>query len=185
MRRRNWIFFTLLVAGALASIGKASAQSPEAATGGEPSLSAGAVVSGNYLEYGKRWLGGAGAFVDANINWRLGIEGEADWARYRQQSDTHATTYLVGPRYQFNAVGSGYRFRPYAKFLIGDGVFNFPFNYGYGNYFVIAPGAGIDFRMNERIRIRLADFEYQYWPSFTFGPVSNLSVSVGVKYRIR
>lgn len=186
MKRRGLLTSALvLLAGSLAGLGTAHAQSPESATGGEPALSAGALVSGNYLDYGKRWLGGGGAFVDATINWRLGIEAEANWAILHQQSQTHANTWLIGPRYQLNAMGSNYRYQPYVKFLIGDGRFNFPYNYAYGNYFVMAPGAGVDYRLNYRLRIRLADFEYQYWPEFTYGATSNLSISAGVRYRIR
>ena len=175
----------LLLAGAIAGPAAAHAQSPESATGGEPTLSVGATVSANYLDYGKRWLGGGGAFVDANINWRFGIEGEANWAVLRQQSSTHANTWLIGPRYQLHAMGSSYQYRPYVKFLIGDGHFNFPYNYGYGNYFVMAPGAGLDYRLNSRMRLRAADVEYQYWPGFTFGSLSNLTISAGIRYRLR
>jgi opacity protein-like surface antigen len=175
----------LLLAGACAGLGTAHAQSPESMTGTEPSLTVGALVSGNYLEYGKRWLGGGGAWVDASINWRLTIEGEADWAILHQQSRTRSNTWLIGPRYQLNAMGSNYRYQPYVKFLIGNGHFNFPYNYGSGNYFVMAPGAGVDYRLSPKLRIRLADFEYQYWPGFTFGSTSNYSISTGVRYRIR
>lgn len=185
MKRFTWIAAVALVAASLAGMSTAHAQSPESATGGEALLSAGGTISANRLEYGQHWLGGAGVFVDANISPRLGIEGEANWAFLHQQSDVHTSTLLVGPRYQFGGRGSDYRFRPYAKFLIGNGHFNFPYNLGYGNYFVMAPGGGVDYRLNSRLRLRLADFEWQYWPQFTYGAQSNLSISAGVRYRIR
>lgn len=185
MMLKSWLTPLVLVAGAIAGLGSAHAQSPESATGGETGLSAGATISADRLQYGQRWLGGGGVFVDANFNWRFGLEGEANWAFLHQQSSVHESTLLVGPRYQLRAMGSDYRYRPYVKFLIGNGHFNFPYNYGYGNYFVMAPGAGIDYRLNSRFRLRLADFEYQYWPGFTYGAQSNIAISAGVRYRIR
>ena len=184
MIKRTWILCTLLAACLLGGVVPAWAQSPESATGGDQRLTVGGDINATYLGYGKRWIGGAGASLDANLTWRLGVEGEANFTFYRAQSDTHATTYLLGPRYQLNAVGSSDRYRPYVKFLIGDGEFNFPYNYGHGSYFVMAPGGGVDYRVNDRFRLRLIDFEYQYWPQFTFGAVSNYSFTTGVRYSI-
>lgn len=182
MNRFYWT--ALLLLGLLAGAGLARAQSPESATGGEGGMTVGANVSAVHLQYGEHWLVGAGASADAYIGWHYGIEGEANWAQWHQQSDTYATTYLVGPRYQFDAIGD-YRYRPWVKFLVGAGEFNFPYNYAYGTYLVMAPGAGIDYRLSSRVRLRLCDAEYQYWPGFTYGAMSNLSVSAGVRYRIR
>lgn len=184
MMNRRWGICALLLAVLFGGLSRANAQSPESATGGNASLTVGGAISGVHLQYGQHWVMGAAAFTDANLTWRYGIEGEANWSRWHEQSDTYVTTYLIGPRYQLNAFGN-YRYRPYVKFLVGDGEFNFPYNYAHGSYFVMAPGAGIDYRLNEKIRLRLADVEYQYWPGFTYGSMSNLAVTVGVKYRIR
>lgn len=184
MKRRTWAACALLILSLAAGARNANAQSPESATGGEAALTAGATVTGVHLQYGEHWVLGAGASVDANLGWHYGIEGEANWSRWHEQSGTYATTYLVGPRYQLNAMGN-YRYRPYVKFLAGYGEFNFPYNYAYGTYFVMAPGAGVDYRLTSRIRLRLCDAEYQYWPGFTYGAMSNLSISTGIRYRIR
>jgi hypothetical protein len=73
---------------------------------------------------------------------------------------------------------------PYAKILVGGGRFDFPFNYGTGNYFVVAPGAGVDLRLGHRIQLRLVDYEYQLWPGFTFGSIHPYGVSAGISYQI-
>lgn len=184
MKKTAGLLCSLLLAGLLFGAVQARAQSPESAIGDWSSLSVGGTFSATRLQYGQRWLEGGGFFVDGNLNWRFGVEGEANWAVLHQLSNTHATTYLIGPRYQMNAFGN-YRFRPYAKFLVGDGEFNFPYNYAHGSYLVMAPGGGLDYWLNSRIRLRLIDAEYQYWPGFTYGSQTNLSVSVGVRYRIR
>jgi hypothetical protein len=157
----------------------AHAQVAEAAVGGEQRLSVGGLLSGFHLDYGKRTLGGAGIYVDAELNPHLGIEGEARWMFLHQENQTKYNTYLGGPRYQFSAYG---RFRPYVKALVGGATFQFPYKYATGSYFVISPGGGVDFRLNHRIRLRLVDFEYQYWPDFTYGTMSTYGLSTGVSY---
>jgi hypothetical protein len=100
--------------------------------------------------------------------------------RYHQQADTHESTYLIGPRISFGK----HRLNPYAKLLMGLGRFNFPYDYGYESYFVVAPGAGVDLRLNQRVRLRLADFEYQEWPQFTFGPIQPYGISAGISISV-
>jgi hypothetical protein len=180
-------FGIFIAACLLAAAIPARAQSPQSAEYGDQALYAGGVINATHLQYGEHWVLGAGAFVDANLTWHYGIEGEATWSRWHTQSNTYATTWLIGPRYRFAALGN-HQFSPYAKFLIGDGAFNFPSfnggNLGTGNYFVMAPGGGIDYHWKPRFDIRLCDLEYQIWPQFTFGSVSNISISAGLRYRI-
>ncbi len=163
------------------SASAARAQVAESAVGGNQEVSAG--VLGSYFEnnYGNRKLEGLSAFIDLDLNRHYGIEGEGSWLRWHQRDNVYIDTYLAGPRYQFNYIA---RFRPYAKFLIGDGKFNFPYNYGYGNYFVMAPGAGVDYRLSRRLDLRLVNFEYQVWPGFTFGTLHNYGVSAGIRVRL-
>jgi hypothetical protein len=185
MTNRKWASCALLLASLMGGFFQARAQSPESAVGDWSSLAVGGSFNATRLQYGQHWLLGGTAFADANFTWRYGIEGETNWAVLRQVEDTHATTYLIGPRYQLGAIDNDAKFRPYVKFLIGDGYFNFPYSYASGNYFVMAPGGGMDYRVNQRIRLRLFDAEAQYWPGFTYGSAANLSVSAGVRYRIR
>jgi hypothetical protein len=152
---------------------------PSAMSGGFR-LSAGGTASGYYLQYGARKLGGASVFVDAESHRRLGIEGEARWLEYHQVEDVHVETYSAGLRYHMNFG----RFQPYAKGLIGFGDFNFPFSFAHGRYLVVTGGGGLDYRLTDRIRLRLPDVEYQDWPQFTFGAMSSVGVSAGVKVGI-
>jgi hypothetical protein len=158
----------------------ASAQVIPSADAGGLTLFAGVTGSGYYLQYGERKMLGVTGFADLDTRRRLGIEGEARWLVFHQTADVHANTYAIGPRYHLNKG----RFQPYAKALVGIGQFNFPYNYATGNYLVVAPGGGVDYRLNHRIRLRLADFEYQYWPQFTYGAMSSFGVSTGIRVRI-
>jgi hypothetical protein len=170
----------MLLAACLALARAASGQVVPAADAGGLMLSAGATASGYYLQYGERKMLGVTGFVDADTRRRLGLEGEARWLVFRQTENVHVSTYAIGPRYRMN-IG---RFQPYAKGLVGFGEFNYPYNYAHGSYLVVAPGGGIDFRLNRRIHLRLADFEYQYWPRFTFGAMSSFGVSSGIRVRV-
>ena len=173
--------FPVVMLGMLFGITRpACAQVVPAADAGGATLSAGATVSGFYLQYGERKMLGATGFADYDTRRHLGIEGEARWLVFHQTADVHATTYAIGPRYHLNKG----RFQPYAKALVGIGQFNFPYNYATGNYLVVAPGGGVDYRLNNRIRLRLADFEYQYWPQFTYGAMTSVGVSTGIRVRI-
>ncbi len=143
-------------------------------------VSAGGTASGYYLQYGERKMLGIAALVDADTRRRLGIEAEARWLDFHQTANVHTTAWQIGPRYHVN-VG---RFQPYVKGLMGIGQFYYPYKLARGNYLVVAPGAGVDFRLTRRIDLRLADFEYQYWPQFTYGAMSSFGVSCGLRVRV-
>jgi hypothetical protein len=157
----------------------ASAQSRESATAGRTFVWVGGGVSDYYLQYGGSKIVGVTGFVDADTRRKLGIEAEGRWLDYRQTHNIHAETYLAGPRYHFNVN----RVQPYVKGLAGLGKFNFPYNYATGKYFVIGAGGGADYFITPRLSVR-GDFEYQYWPQFTFGAMSAGGVSVNLRYLI-
>jgi hypothetical protein len=158
----------------------ASAQVVPAGDGGGLSIFAGGTASGFALQYGERKMLGVSAVVDVDSVRPIGLEGEARWLTFHQTANVHATTWLAGPRYH-RTMG---KFQVYAKGLVGVGEFNFPYNYAYGRYLVIAPGGGVDFTVSRRFRLRLADAEYQFWPQFTFGSMASYGISAGVRVRV-
>ncbi len=176
----NAIVAAVLMAICLGVARTAPAQAVYAGERGGAMLSVGGTFSGYTLQYGERKMLGASVFVDADTRRRIGIEGEARWLIFHQTANVHASTYTIGPRY-YMEFG---RWQPYAKGLVGVGEFNFPYNYGHGSYLVIAPGGGLDIRLSHSIRIRAVDFEYQYWPQFTYGAMSSVGVSTGIRIRI-
>ena len=163
----------------IACLRPAAAQSVEDANVGRTSIYVGGGVSGYRIQYGQRNLLGATLWVDGNSIRPLGIAGEARWLDWHQQANVHAETYLLGPRYRFHVA----RTQPYVKGLVGSGHFNFPYNFATGNYLVIAPGGGLDFPLGSRWSAR-ADFEYQYWPEFTFGSMNAAGATIGIRCRV-
>jgi hypothetical protein len=141
------------------------------------------VVGGTYSEfksdYGQQTIAGESVYVDTNLLWRVGVETEARRVAYSNFGERQSTL-LAGPRWSFRPR----TFIPYVKLLAGGGRFDFPYNFGYGTYFVAAPGAGVDLRLGNRVRVRLVDFEYQVWPGFTFGSIHPYGVSAGLSFQV-
>jgi len=169
-----------ILALAFCLAGMAQAQAVPAGDMGGLAIWAGASGSGYYVQYGERKMIGVTAFVDADTRRRLGIEAEGQWVEFRQSADVHIETYSIGARYHFN-VG---RFQPYVKGLAGFGDFNFPYNLATGRFLVATAGGGIDYKLSRKVEIRAVDCEYQNWPKFTFGNMTTLSVSVGLRMRV-
>jgi hypothetical protein len=175
---------TLVAAGILAVCflipRGASCQVVPSGDAGGYNLTVGATATGDYLEYGSRKMLGFAAIADLDTKRRIGLEGEAQWLMFHQKADVHTTTYLIGPRYHMTYG----RFQPYVKGLIGFGQFNYPYNLGSDNDLVVEPGGGVDFRVTRRLRIRVADFEYQIWPQFHYGTLTSYGLSTGIRVRI-
>ena len=161
--------------------GQAEAQAVPTATGPGGRLSLGVAASGFQADYGKRYIGGGAVYVDANLTMHLGLEAEARRLQYNEEAGIRQTTYLAGPRLTLRP----HALSPYAKLLVGIGQFHFPYGYADGRYFVVAPGAGIDYRVGGTgIKLRLIDFEYQDWPQFTYGQLHPYGISAGISVRL-
>ncbi len=181
---RHTVFSALsaaLVCGCalLSGSGRASAQAAPTAIGPGSYVSIGLEGSAFQQDYGHHFLGGEGLFSDANLFRRIGIETEIRQLNFRTVEDVKETTYLGGIKISTNPK----RFRPYVKLLAGRGKLDFPFHYAIGSYFVVAPGAGLDFHLrNSRFSIRAVDAEYQIWPKFTYGELHPYGISTGISF---
>ena len=158
----------------------AHAQALATASGPGSYVSVGGGYSAYQADYGQRVRGGGFAFVDVHPTWRYGLEGEGRYLRMHTAEDVTQTTYLGGVHVYLRPQA----FRPYVKFLAGVGRLNFPFGLGTGNYLALAPGAGVDYLIGDRITVRAIDLEYQDWPQFTFGTLHPYGVSAGISIRL-
>lgn len=160
---------------------RVSAQALPAGKGPGPYTAVGVMGSIYKTDYGQQTLVGPAVFVDANIHRLVGIEAEARWLRYNGKVGVTQDTYMVGPRYSFKPVG----WVPYVKMPVGVAHMRFPYGYATGNYFVMAPGGGVDYWLKgDTIRVRVVDFEYQIWPQFSFGTLKPYGVSAGISFRV-
>lgn len=140
-------------------------------------------------DYGTQDFKGAGVYSTIDFRRHLGIE--LDFRQAGGPLNTYERNYEAGLRYvlHYNRVA------PYAKLMIGRGVFNFPpypndpsglasANLAYNMY---AFGGGADYSLKPYLNLR-ADFEYQDWGSdpylLTTG-ISPMVFSVGAAWHFR
>lgn len=160
---------------------KAGAQAVAAASGPGEYVAVGGGVSGFETDYGHNRIAGGMVFVDVNPQWRVGFEGEARWLRWHSDEQVTESDYLGGVRVALWKPGT---LQPYVKFLAGAGEINLPFGYAHGGFLTYAPGAGLDLALNDRVAVRVVDFEYQHWPKFTYGALSPYGLSAGISVRL-
>jgi len=177
---RFLVFLAFLLALGLLLTRTASSQVVYSGDKGGFSISAGATGSGYEVEYGQQKLLGIAGFVDVDTTRRFGAEGEVRFLMFHNPDQLETRTYMGGPRYHY----SKGKFQFYGKGLVGFGQFTFPYDLAHGNYLVIAPGGGVDYRWKRRIAFR-GDVEYQIWPQFTYGSMNSYGVSAGIRYFIR
>ena len=172
-----FLFAWLSIVPLLLGTRQAQGQAVPTATGPGSRLSLGVLASGFEADYGKRLIGGGAVYVDANLTPFLGLEAEGRTLRLNEEAGVSQSTFLAGPR----LILRPHALAPYAKVLAGLGAFRFPYGYANGRYFVLAPGAGVDWRLaNTGVKLRLIDFEYQSWPQFTYGQLHPYGVSAGI-----
>ena len=178
IRFRPRILLALFVLLAAAS---SHAQALYTADGPGSYTAVGATFSAYQSDYGQRQIGGTSVFVDAHLYRRIGIEAKASFLFLHTDEDVKERTYLIGPKISLK----GRTIRPYARFLLGRGEFDFPFGYAHGSYLVYAPGGGLDWRIGRgRFIVRVVDFEYQLWPSFSYGALHPYGISTGLSVRV-
>ncbi len=177
--RQGWIGVGAALLAGLLTGNTARAQALPTGSGPGAYVIVGGTYSNFQADYGQRKISGASVYVDSNLDWRWGIETEARRMMYPYFGESQSTL-LAGPRWSFHPKG----FVPYVKFLVGGARFQYPYGFGYGDYFVMAPGAGVDVRVGQRIRVRLVDFEYQAWPTFTYGSIHPYGISAGISFQV-
>ncbi|WP_213804985.1 outer membrane beta-barrel protein [Granulicella sp. dw_53] len=150
-------------------------------------LQVGAAFNLAVPDYGSNLLRGVGIYATVDIRRHWGVEGA-----FHQLNDTdskvgiYERTFEVGPRYVLHFD----RLSPYAKFMIGRGVFQFPpdsrhpENGSVANlaYNMWAGGIGADYHLGPSTNLRL-DYELQNWNAFPPHGLNPQVLSIGVAYR--
>ena len=131
-------------------------------------------------------LSGLGFYLDWSVNNHVAIEGEMRFLHFNGTAGETQDHYLIGPKLAWQHWD---KLKPYAKILVGLGRNNFPYDIGYGKYFALAPGGGVDYELSRKWAVR-ADYEYQFWPAAPAVPGQNNNgmnpngFSVGIAYRV-
>jgi hypothetical protein len=175
----------------------AYAQVVPSATDNDLSITVGGTVSAFNPDFAGTWnfqvpyypkaqgsdrpLIGLGAYTDIRLSRWVQFEVEARWQRLNQFEHISQDNYLVGPRLPV------YRFKKatvYCKALAGFSQMNFDTFGDHGRYTTTAFGGGIDVKLSRKLRLRVADVEYQYWPTWVHSSLSPYGASVGIGYKL-
>ena len=187
MRRFCVFLFTILLyAGAVA----ADAQAVPAATGRQVSITAGGMASAFQPDYagfcctasaGPQPLFGVGAYVDVRLRRWVQFEAEGRWLRWNKYYGISQDNYLIGPRlpvYRF------WKATVYGKALGGFSKMTFDPYGDHSSFTDLAFGGGADVKLTRKISVRVADFEYHYWPKWGNSTLKPYGASMGVSYKI-
>jgi len=121
-----------------------------------------------------------GPSIYATFDFRdhIGIEGTFHYVSGGNQQ-IYEKTYEIGPRYVWHVS----RLNPYAKLLVGRGVFNYPNNTANLAYNMYSVGGGVDVRVKPYLNVRVIDVEMQKWGSFPPNGLTPIVATFGVAYR--
>jgi opacity protein-like surface antigen len=131
-------------------------------------------------------LSGVCAFGNYNWNHHYGVEAHVRFLNFNSWNGETEQNYLAGPRYTFLHSN---KWRPFASFQVGLVKIQYPFSMGNGTSFAMAPGGGVECRLNRKWSIRGA-YEYQLLtnsPNFTNEPQFGIKPNgplVGISYQI-
>ncbi len=140
-------------------------------------------------DYVPNRINGGMGYFDFDFTGHLGVEGEFHFVQDTKGTEVYEKTYEIGGRY-YRTYGETGKIAPYAKFLVGRGVFNYPVdtithqttaNLAYN---MIAIGGGADYKLLPYLYLR-GDFEYQRWFGFQSSSLSPALITVGVAYHFQ
>jgi hypothetical protein len=175
----RWTAFLLAAAIALvcAPLGLRGQSMPTATRLGDLQLGGGVVIASSNYNFDPIHLTGLALYTtfDARSHW--GGEFTFRTANSTSDSTVYERTYEIGPRI-FLHRGP---FVPYAKLLIGRGVYNYAHNAANVAYNMGTLGGGIDTQVRRSLNVRV-DYEYQTWFGFPISDLHPSVVTLGVAY---
>ena len=137
----------------------------------------GAGYAFGHPDYIHRSFPGITAYADVDLRSHVGAEVEFHDIFDTKGSGMAERTYELGARY-LRTYGP---LVPYAKGMFGIGQFKYPQGLTVLDYWMFAGGAGVDFKLTERIHLR-GEYEYQRWTSFPNGGLHPQIVTFAVAY---
>jgi opacity protein-like surface antigen len=156
----------------------AHAQSlPTASRAADLQIGGGFVFARSGYNFTPIHLYGGAIYADLAIRPHWGAEFDFHHTRASEDSTVYERTYELGPRI-FLTRG---RITPYAKVLLGRGVYNFRNNVANVAYSMYTFGGGIDYAVTRSINVR-GDYEYQNWVGFPLGTLHPSVATIGVAW---
>jgi hypothetical protein len=134
-------------------------------------------------DYNPGTIYGYSIYGDFDFTSHVGIEGDIHIGNVITPSDIGESSFLLGPRFVLHRG----RFHPYAKALLGLGIFTFEPVYvnsssSSSTHKMYAFGGGLDVSVKRRLNVRAFDLEYQRWPGFDSNGLTPIAMTVGAAY---
>lgn len=167
-----------MVLFALIALSPASAQSKPTATRlGDLQVGGGFTFAQSGYNFTPIHLIGEAVYTTFDFKNHWGGEFSFHNVKTTEDSTVYERTYEIGPRV-FLSRGP---LLPYAKFLIGRGVYNYPQSRANVAYNIYTFGGGADLAIRRSLNVRM-DYEYQNWAGFPLGTLHPSVVTIGVAY---
>jgi Outer membrane protein beta-barrel domain len=128
-------------------------------------------------DYSPERFKGIAAYGGFDFTPHFGAEVDFRLLKDPSPAAMYEKTYEVGVRYH----RTYRRITPYAKIMVGRGVFNYQYNVANLAYNMFAGGGGVDYRALRFLSVR-ADFEYQHWFGFPPHGLAPTVGTIGVAY---
>jgi hypothetical protein len=164
----------LVVFGCLALSARAQS-GPTASRPGDLQIGGGLSLGTSSYNFNKSKLTGGAVYATFDQHDHWGLETNFRQTSPSDDSTVYERTFQIGPR----LYATDGRFKPYAKFLVGRGVYNFSGNDANIAYNIYTFGGGADYSLTRSFNLRI-DYERQSWLGF---PIQNLQpnlVTIGL-----
>lgn len=131
-------------------------------------------------DYSPQTIFGLSLWGDYNFTRNIGAEISLHQVNLGSKAPIGENSYVIGPRYVVHYK----KIEPYAKALLGFGVFEYNYTqpHTHDAWFTYGIGGGIDYHVVPRINLRLADVEFQNWPNFPPTGLTPVVYTFGASY---
>jgi opacity protein-like surface antigen len=179
IRIRQLRAFALLVACFLSAVARAQSM-PTASRPGDIQFGGGFALGRSGYNFNKLSLTGGTAYATFDKREHWGFEAAFHQLKPSSDPTIYERTFEVGPRFYLTRG----RLAPYAKVLVGRGVYNFSGNIANLAYTIYTFGGGADFSLTPTINLR-ADYEFQNWSGFPIATLHPSLFTIGAAYHFR
>lgn len=156
----------------------ARAQStPTASRAGDLQLGGGFTIGRSTYNFTRSTLTGGTVYATFDLRDHWGFEADFHQTRPTSDSTVYERTYEIGPRLYLTRG----RLAPYAKVLLGRGVYNFSGSIANIAYNLYTVGGGADYELTRTLTLR-ADYELQTWLGFPLGNLHPSLLTLGIAY---